>query len=70
MKELISVAVLIASLYGGSIVGGRIFHSLREASLTKAAIGLPRLSSISQSLIAQKRKTRPNERPKDHHKTE
>lgn len=54
MKDLISVAVLIATLYGGSIVGDRIIHSVREAALTKAASGLPRLSSLSRSLTSQK----------------
>jgi hypothetical protein len=56
MKELISVAVLIASLYGGTVVGERIFHSVREAALTKAAQGLPRLTRLSQSLTAKKSK--------------
>lgn len=54
MKELISVAVLIATLYGGSMVGGQILVSIRTAALTKAAHGLPRLSTLSVSLTKMK----------------
>ena len=57
MKELISVAVLIATLYGGSVLGNRILNSVREAALTKAAIGLPRLSTMSRSLTSPKPKS-------------
>lgn len=56
-KELISVAVLIATLYGGSVLGSRILNSVREAALTKAATGLPSLSAMSRSLTSPKRKS-------------
>ncbi len=54
MKELISVAILIATLYGGSVLGNRILNSVREAALTKAATGLPRLSTMCRSLTSPK----------------
>jgi len=53
MKELISIAVLIASLYGGSLAGSHILHTVRKAALSKAAVGLPRLSTFSRRLTAQ-----------------
>lgn len=56
MKELVSVAILIASLCGGSIVGIRILRSAREVTLTKASRGLPRLSPLSHSLTRQTRR--------------
>lgn len=59
MKEPISVAVLIAGLYGGSLAGEHILRSIRKAALTKAAIGLPRLGTFSKSLT----------RGSDRHKT-
>lgn len=59
MKELISVVVLLATLYGGTVVGERILNSVREAALTRAASGLLRLSTISRSLTKMKRKHRP-----------
>lgn len=37
MKELISIAVLIATLFGGTVVAKKIYSSVREAALTKAA---------------------------------
>jgi len=57
MKELISVAVLIATLYAGSILGTRILNSVRGAALTKAATGLPSLSTMSRSLTSPKAKS-------------
>lgn len=57
MKELISIAILIATLYGGSILGNRILDSVREAALAKAAHGLPRLSTMSGSLTSRKPNT-------------
>lgn len=50
MKELISIAVLIATLYGGTIIAGKIYCGVREAALTKAAQGLPGLSPFAASL--------------------
>jgi len=34
MKELIGIAVLIATLYGGTIAAEKIHESVREALLT------------------------------------
>jgi len=50
MKELIGIAVLIATLYGGTLAAGRICELVREAALTKAAHGLPKLSLFAASL--------------------
>jgi len=50
MKELIGIAVLIATLYGGTLAAGRICELVREAALTKAAHGLPKLSPFAASL--------------------
>lgn len=52
MDQLISIAVLIATLYGGTIVADKIYCSVREAALTKAAHGLPRLSTFSRALTS------------------
>jgi hypothetical protein len=64
MKELISIAVLVATLYGGSLLGERIFQYVRKEALTKAASGLPRLSKFSQRLTDQKPGARPANRRK------
>ena len=50
MNELIGVAVLVATLFGGTIAAEKIFESVRKAALTKAAQGLPRLSPFADSL--------------------
>lgn len=62
MKELISIAVLVATLYGGSLLGEQILESVRREALTKAASGLPRLSPLSQALTHQKNQNRPAKR--------
>jgi len=53
VKELISIAVLIAALFGGTLAAEKIYRSVREAALTKAAHGLPRLSSFTHSLTRE-----------------
>ena len=57
MKELIGIAIFVASLYGGSLVGARILLSVREAALSKSAQGLPSLSSFSQTLTKKPKPT-------------
>lgn len=60
MKDLISIAVLIATLYGGSLIGEQLLQSAQKAVLTKAARGLPNLTTFSQSLTARPAKRRPS----------
>jgi hypothetical protein len=52
MKEIISIAVLIATLFGGTIAAEKIYCSVRAAALTKAAQGLPSLSSFGDVLTS------------------
>lgn len=50
MKELIGIAVLIAGIFGGTMMADRILQETRKAALTKAAQGLPPLSSFAAGL--------------------
>lgn len=50
MQELISTAILIATLFGGTYVAKKISDEVRVAALTKAARGLPSLSKFSHQL--------------------
>jgi len=50
MQDLISAAILIATLLGGTIAAEKIHHAVREAALTKAAHGLPSLSKFSSRM--------------------
>ncbi len=50
MKKLIGIAVLIASLFDGTLVAERIYRSVREAALTKAVQGLPPLTPFVRAL--------------------
>ena len=50
MEELISIAILIATLYGGTVATEKIYVSVRAAALSKAAHGLPRLTPFAISL--------------------
>ena len=50
MQDLISAAILIATLYGGTVAATKIHDAVREAALTKAAQGLPSLSTFSHAL--------------------
>ena len=52
MKELISIAVLIATLFGGTLAAEKIYCSVREAALTKAAHGLPNLARFGNALTS------------------
>ena len=53
MQELIGVAILIATLCGGTLVAEKIHNAVREVALTKAAEGLPKLSTLSRALTSQ-----------------
>jgi hypothetical protein len=64
MKELISLAALIATLYGGTRLADKIYVSVREAALTKAATGLPPLAPFARTLTNQKNKGSAHSRPK------
>lgn len=50
MKELIGIAVIVATLFGGTMATEKIYVEVRQAALTKAAQGLPRLSHLSETL--------------------
>ena len=52
MKEVISIAVLIATLFGGTMAAEKIYCSVREATLTKASQGLPSLSRFGHALTS------------------
>lgn len=54
MNELIGVAILIATLFGGTFAAEKIYHAVREAALTKAAQGLPPLSPFAKGLTRKK----------------
>ena len=41
MKDLISIAILVATIFGGTVAAEKIYSSVREAALTQAAQGLP-----------------------------
>lgn len=50
MNDLISTAILIATLFGGTVAADRIYVSVRKAALIKAASGIPNLSPFAASL--------------------
>ena len=53
MKELIGVAILIATLFGGTVAAEKIYCSVRKAALEKAAKGLPKLAPFGKSLTSR-----------------
>lgn len=55
MQDLISAAILIATLFGGTYAAKKISDEVRVAALTKAAHGLPSLSHFSQRLTSYKK---------------
>lgn len=57
MKELIGIAVVVATLFGGTIAAEKIFADVRKASLTKAAQGLPDLSAFTKVLTHKTKKS-------------
>ena len=50
MQDIISAAILIAPLYVGTVAATKIHDAVREAALTKAAQGLPKLSTFDHAL--------------------
>lgn len=50
MQDLISLAIVIATLFGGTHTAKKIFNEVRIAALTKAAHGLPSLNKLSHGL--------------------
>lgn len=50
MKELIGVAVLVATLFSGTMAAEKIYVKVRQEALTKASQGLPRLSMFTKVL--------------------
>ena len=54
MNELISIAILIATLFGGTVAAEKFYCSVREAALTKAAQGLPPLKILAGALTKHK----------------
>ena len=50
MNELISTAILIATLFGGTVAADKICVSVRRAALEKSAKGLPMLSPFAKQL--------------------
>lgn len=55
MQDIISAAILIATLYCGTLVAEKIHYAVREAALVKTAEGLPKLSTFSQALTSHQR---------------
>lgn len=56
MKELIGIAVTVATLFGGTMAAEKIYVEVRQAALTKAAQGLPRLSTFSKTLTQMEKR--------------
>jgi hypothetical protein len=50
MQDLISTAILIATLFGGTMVAKKISDDVRVVALTKAVHGIPSLSKFSHGL--------------------
>lgn len=50
MNDLISTAILISTLFGGTIAAVKIHTSVRRAALEKSAKGLPDLSPFARKL--------------------
>jgi hypothetical protein len=63
MQDLISAAILIATLLGGTVAAEKIHNTVREAALTKAAHGLPSLSHFASELTKKKHSSRDSAKP-------
>jgi hypothetical protein len=50
MKEYLEIAAIVAALVCGASMAKSFHGQVREAALSKAAIGLPSLSSFTRSL--------------------
>ena len=57
MNDLISIAILIATLFGGTVAADKIYDSVRRAALEKSAKGLPELGSFSKQLTKKNGKS-------------
>jgi len=55
MQDLISAAILIATLFSGTVVAGKIHRTVRDAALTKTAHGLPSLHRFAIGLTRHTR---------------
>lgn len=55
MQDIISAVVLVAMLISGTIAADKIYHSVREAALKKAAQGLPKLEPLAGVLTQRER---------------
>lgn len=53
MNDLISTAILIATLFGGTITADKIYISVRRVALEKSAKGLPDLAPFAKQLTKQ-----------------
>ncbi len=58
MKDMISTAILIATVFGSTVAAEKIYSSVREATLMKAATGLPRLSPFAASLTRKQNRAK------------
>ncbi len=56
MNDLISTAILIATLFGGTVAADRIYVSVRKAGLEKSAKGLPNIVPFALQLTKKKEK--------------
>lgn len=54
MNDLISSAILIATLFGGTVAADKIYISVRRAALEKSAKGLPAFSPFARALTSKK----------------
>ena len=54
MQDLISLAIVITTLFGGTYTAKKIYDEVRIAGLTKAAHGLPNLKKVSHGLTKKK----------------
>ena len=50
MENIINTAILVATLYAGTMAAEKFHDAVREAALTKAAQGLPSLSKFASGL--------------------
>ena len=54
MNDLISTAILIATLFGGTVAADKIYISVRRAVLEQSAKGLPKLSPFADTLTSKR----------------
>ncbi len=49
MGDLINFAVIVATLFGGTMAAEKIYDTVRHAALSKAAHGLPPLRGFAKT---------------------